>query len=78
MTVFAIITGVALIVIGGAWWWLAGVSAERPASLLVIVGMGFCILAIWPPSAFWIGFGGMGLVTLGAIMALTRPRGGER
>jgi hypothetical protein len=42
-----LILGAALIAIGALWWWRSGVGAERPASLLVIVGTGFCAASWW-------------------------------
>lgn len=38
MTTLALILGAALIAIGVLWWWRAGVGAERPASMYVLVG----------------------------------------
>lgn len=43
------LTGLSLIVIGAVWWRRVGVGAERPASLLVVVGVGISIAAWWLP-----------------------------
>lgn len=42
-----LILGAVLIAIGTTWWWRSGVSAERPASLLVGVGAGICTAPWW-------------------------------
>lgn len=43
----ALITGAILVAVGAVWWRRVGVSAERPASLLVTVGAGICVVAWW-------------------------------
>lgn len=38
MSALLYVTGTALIAVGAPWRYLAGVSAEKPASLLITVG----------------------------------------
>lgn len=39
------ITGAILLAVGSVWWRRQGVSAERPASLLICFGAGMLIIA---------------------------------
>jgi hypothetical protein len=48
MTGLAFIVGAVLIATGAVWWWRVGVSAERPASLLVVMGVLGIGVGLWP------------------------------
>lgn len=49
MTGLAISFGLALVALGALWWRREGVSAERPASLFITFGVGFCTSPWWLP-----------------------------
>lgn len=49
MKAIFVVTGLALIVIGVVWWWNDHPSAERPASLLVIMGVMCAATSWWVP-----------------------------
>lgn len=49
MKIIFIVTGLALIAAGVLWWRKDHPSAERPASLLVIVGITCAIVSWWVP-----------------------------
>lgn len=49
MTALAFISGFAMIVTGSIWLLREGVSAERPASLVIVGGIGVCTSPWWLP-----------------------------
>lgn len=56
------------------WWRRAGVSAERPASLLVMVGVGIGIYAAFGP--YWLGVAIGVCILFVMVMLVTQTRGG--
>lgn len=49
MTALALFSGFAMIVTGSIWLLREGVSAERPASLVIAAGIAVCTAPWWLP-----------------------------
>lgn len=61
-----------LIAIGATWWRRAGVGAERPASLLVMVGAGIGTYAVFGP--YWLGVAIGICILFVVVMLVTQTR----